>query len=69
MHPRARGQFLYVRNPQLSRKCVYRYDVGFSQEEDPADTRLITIDNSDPTLVIPIGGQMRTVVDWWMAHN
>ena len=23
----------------------------------------------NPNLVIPIGGQMRTVVDWWMARN
>ena len=33
---------------------------GFSKKDDP---RLITVNDSTPTLVIPIGGQFRTVVD------
>ena len=48
---------------------MYRYDVGFSKEDDPADTRLITVNDSTPNLVIPIGGQLRTVLDWWMARG
>lgn len=48
---------------KLSRKYVYRYYVGFSQEDDPADTRLITVNDSKPNLVILIGGQLRTAMD------
>ena len=66
---RTRGLFRYARYPQLSHKYVYRYYVGFSQEDDPADTRLITVNDSKPNLVILIGGQLRTVMDWWMVRN
>ena len=49
-------------------RVVYRFDLAFQPRTD----RLLALNNlglGDPILVVPIGGQLRTVVDWWTARS
>jgi len=46
---------------------VYRFDLAFQPRTDRLQA-LNDLGLGDSILVVPIGGQLRTVVDWWTAR-
>jgi hypothetical protein len=63
------GRYRFEQYPRAAsrRSKIFRFDLAFEGGTDRLQA-LNDLSAEDPLLAIPIGGQLRTVVDWWDAR-